>query len=92
VLARHGRLIEQHERLLSAHHAPVVAAPLSVWWAAGSCPHGRPPTAWSKTTSGRVEVRVVEGHHYTILRPPAVSAIAAGLAATGAEEAQPAQT
>jgi thioesterase domain-containing protein len=63
-------LYGSHARMLNAHTAPVIKSPLHVWWARQTCPEGIPPTDWSKHTESGIYEDILDGDHYTLLRPP----------------------
>ena len=72
-------LYESHARMLNAHSAPVIKSPLHVWWARQSCVEGTPPTDWSKHTEAGIYEEILDGDHYTFLRPPNSEKLAARL-------------
>ena len=72
-------LTAKHEQLLLAYEPRLLQLALSAWFASDTLLDGRPPTDWARHTNGPVDVRIVPGNHYTIVRPPAVERIASQL-------------
>jgi thioesterase domain-containing protein len=64
----HGRLrlAETHVRLLHDHTPPCIDAPLHVWWARE---HQEQHPDWAAHTRARVHVEIVDGNHFTMVRP-----------------------
>jgi thioesterase domain-containing protein len=83
VFRRQAELAAHHERLLVGHRAPVVAAPLTVVWAADVL-HERRMDWASHTRAGIRAETTLPGNHFTLLRPPNVAAVGAHLAAAAA--------
>lgn len=63
-------LAEIHDRLFRSHQAPIVQAPLHVWWARDRSNKALKRTDWTKYTNGTVQVEVIEGNHFSIVRSP----------------------
>lgn len=61
-------LAEIHDKLLRAHEAPVVQAPLHVWWAREQMRTGISHTNWSKYSSATVRTETADGNHFTIIQ------------------------
>jgi thioesterase domain-containing protein/acyl carrier protein len=72
-------LANMHTRLLGEHSSPVIETPIHVWWARDNIrvQEGRSRTDWSKYTAGATHVEIVEGNHFTIVRPPHCQPLAA---------------
>jgi amino acid adenylation domain-containing protein len=63
-------LAEIHDRLLRSHEAPVVQAPLHVWWASERMNTELSRTDWSKYTRAAALSEIADGNHYSMLQPP----------------------
>ncbi|HVG19786.1 MAG TPA: hypothetical protein VNI02_12105, partial [Blastocatellia bacterium] len=79
IFERQVNLTDAHGELLKNHRPRPVEAPLHVWWARDRLQPGRPRTEWARYTSESIHEQVVEGNHFTIVRPPLCDAIAEGL-------------
>jgi amino acid adenylation domain-containing protein len=70
---------DAHMAMLRLHRPRPVATPIDAWWAAESIAAGADVEGWRRLTS-HLRANVLDAHHYSILRPPAVDALADGLA------------
>ncbi|MFP5260383.1 MAG: thioesterase domain-containing protein [Blastocatellia bacterium] len=67
------KLTSIHTRLLRGHCAPVIAAPVTAWWAEGNT---AARTDWGKHTLGEFSAETLAGNHFTLLHPPHCEALA----------------
>jgi len=74
-------LASVHRRLLCGYRPPRTGVPLWVWWARDRLSPGRARTNWSVHTSAHLIEHELDGHHYSILKPPQVNALADTLGA-----------
>jgi thioesterase domain-containing protein len=82
VLRQQLNLYNSHYSVLKAYKPSEIHAPLFVIWAGETLPRTNEfPVDWDKYTSGGVRTEVVNGNHYSIMRPPAVQTLAERLAA-----------
>jgi thioesterase domain-containing protein len=72
-------LAETHSQLLQAHRAPVIRAPLFVWWARDRSEDGQARTDWKRQTSGYVTSEEAGGNHFSMIQPPHCETLAARL-------------
>ena len=68
-------LVDYHIHILRAHKPPNISAPLHVWWARDGLQR-RPATDWCEYTSGKVVNHVVDGNHFSMVRPPIIHELA----------------
>jgi thioesterase domain-containing protein len=79
-LEREIALAGAHARVLAEHRPATVRAPLRVFWAEGSLVGGEPPTDWGAYTGAGITQSVLPGaHHYSVLEPPTLGLLCAGL-------------
>jgi thioesterase domain-containing protein/acyl carrier protein len=71
--SKQAALVRTHRALLNAYQAPLIEAPLAVWWARES-PQVR--TDWSRYTTGGVQEKTVAGNHFTVIQSPTIETIA----------------
>ena len=80
VFERNARLASHHYWLFTGYVPPMIKAPLRVRWARLSLERQRiTRTDWRQYSSGTVNEQVVEGTHYTMLKPPLVAALGSDL-------------
>jgi amino acid adenylation domain-containing protein len=82
VLKQRLRLFNAHHALLKAFQPSRLHTSFSVFWAQEPSP-GLPATAsidWSEYTSVSISTQVINGNHFSLLRPPAVQVLAERLA------------
>ena len=77
MLEQQIKLSETHLDLLSAHSAPIVTAPLFIWWAKDNLREGRSRTDWASHSRGEARIDELEANHFTALRRPNCERIAA---------------
>ncbi|WP_460200564.1 thioesterase domain-containing protein [Scytonema sp. NUACC21] len=76
ILQKQLEITEIHQKLLRIHRAPQIEAKLYVWWAADLLEAGVPRTDWSKHTKSAIYTEILDGNHFTIMRPPRITALA----------------
>ncbi len=66
-----------HEQLLKGYHPEQIQAKLHVFWAKEGLEAGLLPIPdWSKYTKSTSDASILDGNHYTLVRPPYVKAVA----------------
>ncbi|MBI4589538.1 MAG: SDR family NAD(P)-dependent oxidoreductase, partial [Candidatus Rokubacteria bacterium] len=74
------RRFEIHTSLISKFEPRMIRAPVSIWWAREGLSGTRQAERhWGMYTSGGVVEGTIEGSHYAVMYPPAVSTLAAEL-------------
>ncbi|MFP5261772.1 MAG: amino acid adenylation domain-containing protein [Blastocatellia bacterium] len=79
VFEQQVNLTDAHGELIKNHQPRPIRTPIHVWWARERLQPGQPRTDWSRHTTDSVHAAVVEGNHFTIVRPPQCNVIAEGL-------------
>lgn len=69
LLFQQAALVDQHVALLDAQTPSIVRSDLYVWWARAVMQRW-PPTDWTAYTRGEVFTHIVEGDHFSMVRPP----------------------
>ncbi|HEX8088681.1 MAG TPA: amino acid adenylation domain-containing protein, partial [Blastocatellia bacterium] len=72
-------LAEIHGRLLQGHTAPIIQAPIHVWWARDKFDPGEARTEWEKHTLAEVTEQITDGNHFSLMRPPHCQTLAGRL-------------
>jgi amino acid adenylation domain-containing protein len=75
-----GELVSSHRRLLSGYEPPAIDAPVWVWWANERIGTRR-RTDWRRYARAHLIERELDGHHYSIMKPPHVEQIGRELGA-----------
>jgi amino acid adenylation domain-containing protein len=76
ILQQQINLTEIHEQLLRVHRAPQIQAQLHVWWALDELEAGLSRTDWSKYTTSASYTEILDGSHFTVMRPPYIKTLA----------------
>jgi hypothetical protein len=66
------QLYRHHAELVRTHEAPIVRAPLALYWAETA-------RDWSHRTTGEATSKLIGGTHYTVIRPPLIQVITTDL-------------
>lgn len=78
LLFQQAALVDQHITLLDTQPPGKVRGDLYVWWARAVMERW-PITDWSAYTSGEVFTRIVDGDHFSMVRPPSIHVLAGQL-------------
>ena len=76
ILEKQVNLTEIHQQLLRVHRPPQIQARLYIWWALDRLEGGLSRTDWSQYTTGASYTKIVDGNHFTIMRPPYLKTLA----------------
>jgi amino acid adenylation domain-containing protein len=76
ILQKQLEITEIHQELLRIHRAPQIEAKLYVWWAVDLLEAGLSRTDWSQYTKSATYTEILDGNHFTIMRPPRITALA----------------
>ena len=76
ILEKQLAIAEIHDRLLKVHRSPQIEAPLHVWWASYQLDEGLSYTEWSKYTASASFTNILDGNHFSIVRPPQIKTLA----------------
>ncbi|BCL84581.1 non-ribosomal peptide synthetase [Ktedonobacteria bacterium brp13] len=78
VLLSQAALANTHRALFTAYTAPIIEASLAVWWAREplNAHQTQALTDWQSYTRGRVQERVVDGNHFTMINQPHIQIVA----------------
>ncbi len=69
-------LTEIHERLIKVHHSPKIKAPIYSWCALDKLEAELSSTDWSQYTTGASYEKILDGNHFSIVRPPHIKTLA----------------
>ncbi|BAY46057.1 peptide synthetase [Scytonema sp. HK-05] len=81
ILQKQLELTEIHQQLLRIHRVPQIEAKLHVWWASQQLAAKLSHTNWSQYTTNTTHTEILDGNHFTIMRPPHITALAQELQA-----------
>jgi amino acid adenylation domain-containing protein len=76
ILQQQVNLTEIHSQLLKIHRAPQIQAQLHIWWALERLEAGLSRTDWSKYTTCASYTEILDGNHFTVMRPPYIKTLA----------------
>ncbi|MDJ0726781.1 MAG: long-chain-fatty-acid--CoA ligase [Prochloraceae cyanobacterium] len=76
ILEKQLRLTEIHDRLIKVHHSPIIKAPIYSWSALDRLETELSRTDWSKYTTNKSYEQVLDGNHFSIVRPPYINILA----------------
>ncbi|NOY17300.1 MAG: SDR family NAD(P)-dependent oxidoreductase [Gammaproteobacteria bacterium] len=75
MLYEQAALVDRHVELLKAHVPQAVNCPLHVWWAQDGL-KWRAPTDWGEYTFADVYTSIIDGNHFSMMKPPNVYLLA----------------
>ncbi|NJN11976.1 MAG: amino acid adenylation domain-containing protein [Richelia sp. RM1_1_1] len=76
ILEKQLNITKIHDRILKVHCSPKIEAPIHVWWASDKQDEILPHTDWSKYTTGESFTKILDGNHFSIIRPPHIQTLA----------------
>ena len=76
ILEKQLKIAEIHDRILKVHRSPQIDAPLHVWWASYQQYERLSYTEWSKYTTSTTSRKILDGNHFSIIRPPQIKTLA----------------